>query len=253
MLKTEIKGQLFRGRSLSDGFKGVSLTECTFHSCRIRLPLVDPAAPFHKQQYDLGRRPVIRDMELRRCRILASVGCTLKGAIVEDVLVEDLRTDGMVQTWATVFKHVTFKGKIGRVMFSDLFELPFKGKTTQLQRAFEQANAEYYSTVDWALDIREAEFDDFDCRGVPSRLVRRNPETQMMLARERVLANRDMIGVVGGYWEGLIKLFLRRAERAGGLDRSKDAVYVIPRQGVDRKALITGIEVLRKAGVAEPD
>jgi hypothetical protein len=250
MLKTEIKGQLFRGRSLSDGFKGVSLTECTFHSCRIRLPLVDPAAPFHKQQYDLGRRPVIRDMELRRCRILASVGCTLKGAIVEDVLVEDLRTDGMVQTWATVFKHVTFKGKIGRVMFSELFT-PCDPPTSKFQQAIAKANAEYYATVDWALDIREAEFDDFDCRGVPSRLVRRNPETQMMLTRQRVLEHRDSMGAGGEYWERLVKLFLQRADGYGG--PMEDAICIVPRQGVDRKALIAGIEVLRKAGVAEPD
>ena len=137
-------------------------------------------------------------------------------------------------------------------MFSDLFELPFKGKTTSLQRTFEKANAEYYSTVDWALDIKEAEFDDFDCRGVPSRLVRRNPETQMMLTRERVLACVDEVAAGGKYWEGLIKLFLDKSP----YDCHDDAIYVVPRKpprGFDRQSLVAGIEALRRAGVAEPD
>ena len=226
------------------------LSECTFQSCTIRLPLVDPEAPFHKQRYDLGRRPVIRAVGLRRCRILSSVGCTLIGAIVEDVLVEDLKTDGMVQTWATVFKHVRLRGKIGWLMFSDLFT-PCDPPTSKLQQTIAKANADYYSKVDWALDISQAEFQDLDCRGVPSRLVRRNPETQMMLTRQRVLERQDSIGAGGEYWEALVKLFLRRADGYGG--PMDDAICVVPRQGVDRKALIAGIEALRKAGVAEPD
>lgn len=255
MLNTKINGQIFKFASLGGGFSGVALSECTFQSCAIRLPLVDPTAPFHKQQYDLARRPVIRGVELRRCATISSGGCTLEGAIVEDTLVEELKTDGLVQTWATVFKHVTFKGKIGRLMFSDLFT-PLDPPTSKFQQAIAKANADYYAAVDWALDISQAEFQDFDCRGVPSRLVRRNPETQMMLTRERVLEHRDSIGAGGQYWEGLIELFLRRAEKPGGVGRSRDAIYTVPQRpprGFSRRDLIAGIESLRKAGVAEPD
>ena len=108
--------------------------------------------------------------------------------------------------------------------------------------------------MDWALDIKEAEFDDFDCRGVPSRLVRRNPETQMMLTKERVLANKDAIGVGGTWWGALISNFLSR--ESGIFTNLDDAIYVVPRKpprGFDRQSLVAGIEALRRAGVAEPD
>ena len=98
MLKTEISGRLFEARSVNDGFASLSLVERTFDRCRIVIPLVDPTAPFHKHQPDLHRRPVIRDVELIRCALVSSLGCTLKGAVVEDALIEALKTDGMVQT-----------------------------------------------------------------------------------------------------------------------------------------------------------
>ena len=239
----EFRDQTFQ--SMHDYNSGQTFTELSFVDCRFQ------SSTIVCEIAELSRRTRVNDIEFHNC---SHAGCAIMGGIVEDVLIENFKTAKMFHTWGTVFKHVTFKGKIGRVMLSDLFELPFKGKTTSLQRAFEQANAEYYSTVDWALDIREAEFDDFDCRGVPSRLVRRNPETQMMLTRERVLAHRDAIGMGGRYWEGLIKLLLDKSP----YDSHDDAVYIVPRQGApyhgpDRSSLIAGIAALRKAGVAEPD
>ena len=221
-------------------FSGLSFVNCHFQSCVLWCGFAE-----------LGRRTRMTNIELRNC---SHAGSDISGGIVEDVLVENFKTAKMFHTWGTVFKHVTFKGKIGRFMFSDLFELPFKGKTTSLQRTFEKANAEYYSKVDWALDISQAEFDDFDCRGVPSRLVRRNPEIQMMLTRQRVLAHQDAIAAGGKYWESLIKLFLQRADGYGG--PPSDAICIVPRkppEGFDRQSLIAGIKALRKAGVAEPD
>ncbi len=239
----EFKGKTFgslRDRDSGRTFSGFSFVDCHFQSCLIYCEFAE-----------LERRTRVTNIEARSC---SHAGCGLKGGIVEDVLVENFKTAKMFDTRGTVFKHVTFKGKNGRLMFSDLFDLPFKGKTTSLQRTFEKANAEYYSTVDWALDIKEAEFDDFDCRGVPSRLVRRNPETQMMLTKERVLANKDTIGVGGEHWEGMIKLFLD--DSLGFASPAGDAIYVVPRKpprGFDRQSLVAGIEALRRAGVAEPD
>ncbi len=245
MTMTEYRNKTFR--SLHDynsgrRYSGFSFMNCHFQSSTVVCETVE-----------LGDRTGICNSDIRDC---SHAGCAVKGGIVEDVLVENFKTAKMFHTWGTVFKHVTFRGRIGRVMLSDLFEQPFKGKITSVQRAFEKANAEYYSTVDWALDIREAEFDDFDCRGVPSRLVRRNPETQMMLTRERVLAHKDAIGAGGKHWEDMIKLFLSRP--AGIFTNLIDVIYVVPRKGApyhgpDRPTLIAGIAALRKAGVAELD
>ena len=239
ILVTEFQGRTFTTLGEWSGRKivGRAFDGCVFHSCYLGMQ-------------GLAERPILRNIRLQGCQLLGRGGCTLKGAIVEDVLVEDLKTDGLVQTWATVFKHVTLKGKIGELMFSSLFH---PGEpTSKFQRAIEKANADYYATVDWALDIREAELEDIDCRGLPARLVRRNPETQMMLTRDRVLANQDAINAGGQYWAGLIKFFL-------GQDANypyADAICVVPRKpprGTDRNALTNGIEALRKAGVAEPD
>ena len=223
--------QSMRDRDSGRTFSEFSFVNCHFQSCLLWCGFAE-----------LGRRTRVTNIELRNC---SHAGSDISGGIVEEVLVENFKTAKMFHTWGTVFKHVTFKGKIGRVMFNDLFELPIKGKTTSLQRTFEKANKEYYSTVDWALDISQAEFDDFDCRGVPSRLVRRNPETQMMLTRERVLANKDAFGVGGEHWCRMIKFFLDLGY--------PDTVYIVGWQKPDRDALIVGIEALRKAGVAEPD
>lgn len=51
-----------------------------------------------------------------------------------------------------------------------------------------KANARYYAEVDWALDISEAEFTGVEMyrSGIPATLVRRDPETQVVVTRDSV-------------------------------------------------------------------
>jgi hypothetical protein len=165
-------------------------------------------------------------------------------AVVEDVLVDGLKTSGLFQTWAAVFKHVTLRGKIDRSMFSPFFHPGYP--ESQFQRVVAHANADYYAGVDWALDIRDAEFKDFDCRGVPSRLVRRDPETQVMVTRERVLGCGDAIRAGGPFWESWLKLFIQDGWY-------EDGVLVAPKRSPKLKELVTGLHQLRRHGVAEAD
>jgi hypothetical protein len=118
--------------------------------------------------------------------------------------------------------------------------------TSQFQQVIGKANRDYYATVDWALDIREAEFKDFDCRGVPSRLVRRDPETQIMVTRERVLGSGDQIAAGGPFWQSWLKLFLQDEWYA-------DGILVAPNRDRRFKELAEGLRALRRAGVAEAD
>src|SRR5262249_45750793 len=55
--------------------------------------------------------------------------------------------------------------------------------------AFDAANAAYDDAVDWALDITEAQFADFEIRGISSRLIRRDPATQVVVTRDKALAD----------------------------------------------------------------
>jgi hypothetical protein len=166
------------------------------------------------------------------------------GTVFEDVLVDGLSTSGVFQAWAAVFKHVTLKGKIDRVMFSRLFHPGYP--ESQFQFEVSRANADFYSRVDWALDIRNAEFKDFDCRGVPSRLVRRDPETQVLATRERVLSCGDAIRAGGPFWESILKLFLSEPWRG-------ETLLVAAKRNPNFKELTAGLQQLRHQGVVESD
>lgn len=194
-------------------------------------------------------RSTVRNVRLFDCR---EIGCSLDAAIVEDVLVDGLQTSDFFVTWGAVFKHVTLRGRIGRFMISPLVT-PSQPQST-VQRAFDAANAAYYAQVDWALDLREAEFtDEVDLRGVPGRLVRRDAETQVLILREKAVAGRwRQLDLERTYWPTALKFFVE--------DSTQDAlVLVVPtRVRDDRglwtpKTLLEGVQRLRDAGIAEPD
>ena len=185
-------------------------------------------------------RSTIRDVRLIQCE---QRGCTLDTAIVEDVLVDGLKTNGLFQTWGAVFKHVTMRGKIGRVMISPY--VATAQATAQQQRAFDEANAAYYATVDWALDISEAEFEEIDIRRVSARLIRRDPATQVVVTRERAMEGRwRELDLDKTDWAGWIDLFLK--------DGDPDVVLVAPKRHRKYQDALDGLKMLRDAGVAEP-
>ena len=96
-----------------------------------------------------------------------------------------MKTNGDLQTWGAVFKHVMFRGKIDLLMISPAIKGGMAPPETQ--RAFDAANDQYYRGVDWALDISQADFVDCDIQRVPANLVRRDPETQVVVTRERAM------------------------------------------------------------------
>src|SRR5207248_1944489 len=62
-------------------------------------------------------RSTVRNVKLVDCFV---GGAHVHTAVIEDSIVDGLRTAGLFQAWGPVFKHVTVQGKIGRVMISDL-------------------------------------------------------------------------------------------------------------------------------------
>jgi hypothetical protein len=170
-------------------------------------------------------------------------GCTLRGAIVDECVINGLETGGLMQTWATVFKHVTFKGQVGRIMVSGM--IGTSERATKDQAAFDEANTDFYSGVDWAIDIREAEFEEADLRGVPARLVRRDPETQIVVSRQLALGGAwRKLDLSDTHWATAIELFLQRGQ--------SDVVFVAPKRAREFQKLVRGLRLLREAGIAEP-
>lgn len=229
------ENQTFR-RFYEDGcgavYSDFVFRRCTFDSCGISITR-NPKL-----------RTTVRNVQLIdsvRKRDPAGFGC----AIVENCLVENLRVEALLQTWGAVFKHVTFKGRIGRIMLSTCL-CPTSTTTDAMQRAFEQANAAYYASGDWALDISKAECEECEIRGIPAHLIRRDAETQVIITRESAMrGDWRKLDLEKTYWRAGIEFMLERGD--------PDVVLVAPKRARDFKHLLRGLQLLREAGVAEPD
>lgn len=186
-------------------------------------------------------RSTVRSVRLTRCE---QRGSAIDAAIIEDVVVEHFKTNGLFQTWGAVFKHVTLRGKIGRIMVSPI--VAPGSATAEEQRAFDTANAEYYAGVDWALDISEGEFEECELQRVPAHLVRRDSSTQVVVTREKAMQGKwRELDLAKTHWKTSIEFMLNRG----------DADVVLVAGKCDRKFrdLLDGLNRLRDAGVAEPD
>ncbi len=231
---------------------------------------------FEKQEfesvYDQDSGALFEDYEFRRCRFVSCVlsitrdvarrstmrririvdgeewGCSLECAVVEDAVIDGLKTSDLFQTWGAVFRHVTLRGKIDRIMLSPILAPRADGFAPEVQqRALDEANRRFYEEVDWALDIREAEFREADLRGVPGHLVRRDPETQVLVKREEAMRGSwRKVDLTGTYWDVTLDLFARKG-------RWTETVLVAPKRARNFEVLLKGLHRLREAGVAEPD
>ena len=219
-----------RNRALSRVISDIECHDCHFKSCHL-WATDDPAL-----------RSTVRGVELHDCSQLA---CYVDRVIFEDVLVDGLKNvGGMLQIYGAVFNRVVLRGKIHRLMISSFVELT--EDNPEMQKAFDEANAKYYRKVKWALDISKGEFSELDLRGVPGRLVRRDPETQILVTRKKALEGSWRgLPWKDGLWEFVLDLFLQ--------ENTPDIVLVAGKRSQKFKALQADLKLLRKAGVAEPD
>lgn len=210
-------------------FSGIEFRKCSFLSSAISIT----------RKPEL--RSTVREVKLIQCE---ERGCALEAAIVENVLVDGLKTHGLLQAWGAVFKHVTLRGKIGRVMISPAVATGMATKAQQ--RAFDEANAAYYAGVDWALDISEAEFEEGEIQRVPAHLVRRDPATQVVVTREMALQGGwRQLDLSKTHWATSLEFMLKRGD--------PDVVLVAPKRHRRYRELLEGLRMLRDAGVAEPE
>ncbi len=218
-----------RDRDSASHFHDLEFRGCHFESCGVSIAS-DPTL-----------RSIVRNVEIHDC---SQLGCSVRSAVIEETLVDGFNTRGqLLLVWAAVFSHVTLQGKIGRIMIS---ELPSSSGEGAIDDVFARANAEYYCNVDWALDISRGEFAEIDIRGVPGHLIRRDPETQVLITREQALA---------GEWQGLryhhgayqiaLQLFLKRTEPS--------FVLVAEKRSPRFREKLRDLQLLRSAGVAELD
>jgi hypothetical protein len=181
-------------------------------------------------------RPVVRNVWLLNCTVYASF---IGPIVLEDVLVENCNTFKFVFLYGAAFKHVVLRGRIGSMSLKSV-------QDRQRTDLWQAANEAYYADVDWALDLREAEVSELDLHGVPARLIRRDPASQVVITRARALAGGWQEIVGRGAWEVAIKWFLEDPAE-------QDLVLVAPKRHRRYREHLEILQRLREAGVAEPD
>jgi hypothetical protein len=203
----------------------VEFTKCKFAHCLIMAA-------------DVNNRATIQDVRLLNC---SQERCLMQGPILRNVLVDGLNTKGqMPDILGAVFDRVTLRGKIDRLSIK-----PWVVERSQ-RAAFEEANAELYKHVEWALDISQLDCKELDIKGVPVDLVRRDPETQGIVTYDRVAQ---------GKWKGLPFQDGRVRIRLEDVEGRKfpGALILALTRDPDRKKVLADLDMLRKEGIAEPD
>jgi hypothetical protein len=149
-----------------------------------------------------------------------------------------------------LFRHVTLSGQIGSFRLNTVITSIVDDELREIQRTFDQSRREFYAETDWALDIRDAKFvTAFSLDGIPSRLVRRNSESQVVVTRERALdpAWRERLSPSNTLWPYMVDQVL--------LGSDEDRVLVAPMGAPKKKrdALLRELDELRESGVVVPD
>jgi hypothetical protein len=166
----------------------------------------------------------------------------LRGAVIEDCVVDGLRGGGLMHMDGCAYEHVIVRGEIGQLLLTNAV-VTFNA---EIKRRFEEANAIYYAGVDWALDISEARFgEQIGLRGIPSALVRRDPRTQVVVTRKRI-EERPWSDVD---LDARVRTWIRMMVGSGW----PDGVFVVPETHPRRQSMLESLEMLRPTGVAEPD
>jgi pentatricopeptide repeat protein len=184
--------------------------------------------------YEYDSPPVVvRNCTLTRCRIWKAY---LRYVLLEDSIVDGL-SGSQFMTREVLLKHVVIRGPVDSIDIRHPRQVMGPEPLIALHAA-------HYETVDWALDISEARFARCDIGGVPGRLVRRDPATQVLVTRERVLA-APWREVAQGEWKiGIERLLKAEAD---------SEVFVACLRGGRFEETLAVFQRLREAGIAEPD
>ncbi len=229
--------QFFDDRLSKAVFSDIDFIKCRFNGCNFSAVNI----PNNDNVDMVALRSTARNIRFVNCE----VGMQFVGpGIVEDVILDGLKVRNHFQSLGTVFRHITLKGSIDKLMLTPYVDST-GGRFREIQQQFDEANREYYKSVDWALDISEARFKDCDIRGIPANLIRRDPLTQVILKREKAMQGKwREIDLSRTHWDVSIKLFLDEGHQ--------DCVLVAPKRARNYKALLEGLDRMKDAGVVEP-
>jgi hypothetical protein len=222
----------FTLRNSDATFSDLEFQQCRFEACDVSIT------------FDPAKRSTFKSIKFIRC---SQNKCTIWPAIIEDVTVEGLETGRLLIANACAYKHVTLRGNVGNIKICR--SVPFVTSLTEAnlarsQNAMDQANAHYYKTVDWALDISQAEFMSGEVEGIPPELVRRDRDTQFILRRHAIKEGRwRQVEAARADWHTLLDAYDK--------ENMDDVILIAPKAAPDFKSLLKGLIALREAGILE--
>jgi hypothetical protein len=163
--------RLFLNISDEDSGKTIEnfeIEKCSFESCYL------------SSTFNPSLRTKVKNIHLLDCKQKNSI---VNCAIIEDSIIENLRSKSILKFWGAVFNRVVFKGDIGSIMISPL--LHTASAPAEVQKIFDRENKIYYDNVQWAIDISRANFEECDIRGLSSRFIIRDESTQIVISRSK--------------------------------------------------------------------
>lgn len=199
---------------------------------------------------DVARMTTVRNVDLTNCTI---DGVSVGPTVLRNVSITNLRTSDLFIVWCPYLDRVTLSGEIGKMKVNATASHTTYGPANYAkQKPFDDYRDQFYAEVEWALDISAARFKEFDIRGVPARLIKRDPESQIVVTRKKALQVatpgwEKRLDPSNKLWPFMINLFLG--------DGDEDTVLVAPLGAAKAKRdpLLKGLAELRAIGLAEPD
>ncbi len=234
------RGETFRhvnDRDSGRSYENLAFVNCEFQNCALSLTLSDE------------KRSTVRDVHIKEG---TATNCSIGPAIFENVVVDGLETagggGGLLLICAAAFRNVVLQGNLGRMLLTSLrpSALLSREQRIRLEEQFRSANEAYFKTVNWALDIRDAHFRECEIRSIPGRLIKRDPITQALVRREKLAdGSWRKLDLSGTPWRMTL-------ERLWETQR-EDAILIAPMRHPRFTEWLAGIQILRHAGIAEPD
>lgn len=222
---------LLRDPDNGSTYENYHFNNCTFDNCSI------------STSRDVMRRATVKNVLLTSC---ASFNSIIGPTVFEEVTIRNFRVNDLLIMWAPLFKHVTISGKIVGGLKLNI-NAHFDDRSAELQRPFDEARIAFYNQVDWALDISEAVLSAAELHGVPAKLVRRDPETQAIVLRQKVVEDSWRARISEwNPWPISIDFFL---------SYKQPDMVLVARKGNRKKFRkdLDGLKELRDLGVVEPD
>ena len=132
---------------------------------------------------EIDKKFTIKDITLNKCK----VGSVSIGMInFKNVIIDGLTCSREISINNALFEKCVLKGKIGKIMFCD-----WAVDDELVNKKVLEYNDKKYKEMDWALDISEAEFTEFDCRSIPAEKIRINKETQFAVDYNNLKSIKD--------------------------------------------------------------